>query len=50
MERVPKKGQLPKKSTKNALGIHGALSTVRPLGLAPLDDFLNTPLLKVGYK
>ena len=42
---------LQKRFTKKALGTGGALSTarplgnsVRPLGVAPLDDFLNTPL------
>ena len=35
MENVPKKYQLPKKSTKIALGTGGVLSTVRPLGLVP---------------
>ena len=34
-ESVSKKSQLPKKSTKIALGTAGALSTVRPLGLVP---------------
>ena len=35
MESVPKKVNSQKRSTKIALGNGGALSTVRPLGLAP---------------
>ena len=46
MAGVPKKKiNSQKRSTKIALGTGGALWTVRPLGVAPLDDFQNTPLM-----